>query len=310
MVKKTRKKKQIKKKGYVHVAHLLKKIVSWVSFLLVTLFAILYIYDYCEPIATGKRATGSADFNQQTMVDIASSDPAISIPKGAEIPVLRSKEQEQIVHYAGYAVSFNPTYKVANWVAYELTIDEAKSKKHERKDKFLIDKQIIGGTADNGDYTRSGFDRGHLAPAGDMKWSEKAMKQSFYMTNICPQAPLLNRGLWKELEEQSRRWAIQDSVLLIATGPILSNSLKRLGKNRVAIPNVFYKVIIAPYGKKQKGIAFLFENRGYKQTKLKELAVPIDKIEQLTGIDFYPALPDDLERKLESSINLNDWVFN
>mgnify|MGYP002228685760 FL=1 len=111
-------------------------------------------------------------------------------------------------------------------------------------------------SATNEDYTRSGYDRGHMAPAGDMKWSAKAMRESFYLSNICPQKPGLNRGIWKDLEEQARLWAKENGSLLIVTGPVITDDLKRLGKNRVGIPKTFYKVICTITNGKPEGVVF------------------------------------------------------
>ena len=166
------------------------------------------------------------------------STKTFKIPANTEIPRLKEKRQEQVIKHEGYTVSYNSEYRIANWVAYELTATEAKSKKTERSNKFVSDPQVKGATAMNEDYTRSGYDRGHLAPAGDMKWSAKAMRESFYLSNICPQKPKLNRGIWKDLEEQCRLWALDNGSLLIVTGPVITGDMKRLGKN-----------IISPFGR-------------------------------------------------------------
>ena len=161
----------------------------------------------------------------------------------------------------------------------------------------------------NEDYTRSGYDRGHLAPAGDMKWSAKAMRESFYLSNICPQKPKLNRGIWKDLEEQCRLWALDNGSLLIVTGPVITGDMKRLGKNRVAIPKAFYKVLCYHTVKGYKGIGFLFENRDYKDNSLKSMAIPIDSVEKVTGIDFFPSIPDDQENEMEAAVDWSRWSF-
>ena len=161
----------------------------------------------------------------------------------------------------------------------------------------------------NEDYTRSGYDRGHLAPAGDMKWSAKAMRESFYLSNICPQKPKLNRGIWKDLEEQCRMWALDNGSLLIVTGPVITGDMKRLGKNRVAIPKAFYKVLCYHTEKGYKGIGFLFENRDYKDNSLKSMAIPIDSVEKATGIDFFPSIPDDQENEMEAAVDWSRWSF-
>ena len=256
---------------------------------------------------SGKKAA-QATKNKQT-TNPKKETTAYTFQEGAEIPRLKNKQKEQVIKHEGYTVSYNSEYRIANWVAYELTATEAKSKKTERSNKFVPDPQVKGSTAMNEDYTRSGYDRGHLAPAGDMKWSAKAMRESFYLSNICPQKPKLNRGIWKDLEEQCRLWALDNGSLLIVTGPVITGDMKRLGKNRVAIPKAFYKVLCYHTEKGYKGIGFLFENRDYKDNSLKSMAIPIDSVEKATGIDFFPSIPDDQENEMEAAVDWSRWSF-
>lgn len=281
--------------------------------LLLILMTVLYLYEY---FSSGKgreqvRKIVEPVFSFEKLeVPDRQGVNSYMIPLRAEIPLTQPGEKEQIVEHEGYTVSFNPVYKIANWVAYELTVDEVKTKRSEREDAFYIDPDIKGGTAENGDYTRSGYDRGHLAPAGDMKWSSKAMRESFYLSNIVPQKPQLNRGVWKKLEEQIREWALTDSALFIITGPVIRKDMKRMGKNRVAVPDMFYKVIASPYAISPKGIAFLFANKDYKDTSLERLAISVDSVEKITGIDFFHTLPDDLENRLENKVSVFEWAFD
>lgn len=281
--------------------------------LLLILLLVLYLYEYFSS-GSGKqkmREFINPIFLSDAIIPFEAKVSVLKeIPLYAEIPLLKVDEKEQIVRYEGYAVSFNSAYKIANWVAYELTRNEVKLKRADRGDKFYVDPDVKGGTAENEDYIRSGYDRGHLAPAGDMKWSAKSMRESFYFTNIVPQKPQLNRGIWKELEEQIREWALIDSALLIVTGPVIRENLKRIGKNGIAVPDTFYKVITSPYARSPKGIAFLFANKDYKDTELQQLALPIDRVEELTGIDFFYKLPDDMQNMLESRISVEEWLFN
>ena len=233
----------------------------------------------------------------------------LEMPQNAELPSCLGKVTQQIIRHEGYTVSYNSDYRVANWVAYVLTREEAKSKKNERSNKFVRDPQVKGASAENGDYTRTGYDRGHLAPAGDMKWSAKSMRESFYLSNIVPQKPGLNRGIWKDLEEQCRMWATDNGALLIATGPILSSDLKRLGKNRVAIPKQFYKVVCMIQDNRYEAVGFLFENRDYEKTTLQSLMVPVDSVEKVTQIDFFSTLPNEVENRMEATVNREAWSF-
>ena len=300
------------------------------AFIVVACFiGFLFIYDFFapmaghEPVALEKKGQETVSSKKavtapkQKVQDKTSANKApakpstktFKIPANTEIPRLKEKRQEQVIKHEGYTVSYNSEYRIANWVAYELTATEAKSKKTERSNKFVSDPQVKGATAMNEDYTRSGYDRGHLAPAGDMKWSAKAMRESFYLSNICPQKPKLNRGIWKDLEEQCRLWALDNGSLLIVTGPVITGDMKRLGKNKVAIPKSFYKVLCYYTEKGYKGIGFLFENRDYKDNSLKSMVIPIDSVEKVTGIDFFPSIPDDQEKEMEATVDWGSWSF-
>ena len=300
------------------------------AFIVVACFiGFLFIYDFFapmaghEPVALEKKGQETVSSKKavtapkQKVQDKISANKApakpstktFKIPANTEIPRLKEKRQEQVIKHEGYTVSYNSEYRIANWVAYELTATEAKSKKTERSNKFVSDPQVKGATAMNEDYTRSGYDRGHLAPAGDMKWSAKAMRESFYLSNICPQKPKLNRGIWKDLEEQCRLWALDNGSLLIVTGPVITSDMKRLGKNKVAIPKSFYKVLCYYTEKGYKGIGFLFENRDYKDNSLKSMVIPIDSVEKVTGIDFFPSIPDDQEKEMEATVDWSSWSF-
>ena len=135
----------------------------------------------------------------------------------------------------------------------------------------------------------------------------KAMRESFYLSNICPQDPDLNRGIWKELEEQIRLWASENGSLLVVTGPIITDDLRRLGKNRVGIPKRFFKVVCTQTAGRPEGVGFLFDNRDYGDTSLRSMMIPIDSVESVTGIDFFPSLPDSIERPMEASVNKSCW---
>ena len=264
-----------------------------------------------------KESSQRATTTSKTTKKVTTSFPAKAerasitpLPKGSELPQLKRKRTEQIIQHEGYTVSYNADYRIANWVAYVLTDKEARSDKAERQNKFVVDPLVKGASATNEDYTRTGYDRGHLAPAGDMKWSEKAMRESFYLSNITPQKPGLNRGIWKELEEQIRLWARENGAVLIATGPVIpGEELNRLGKNRVGVPRQFYKVLCMVVNNQLEGVGFLFENRDYGTTPLQQLMVPIDSVEQVTGIDFFPALPDAEERRMEATVHTGLWSF-
>ena len=219
-----------------------------------------------------------------------------------EIPFLNSKDS--IVYHTGYSVSYNQKFRQANWVAYQLTKAET-SKLFNRENKFIPD-PLIKGTDNGIDYEKSGYDRGHLAPAADMGFSKITMTESFYYSNMSLQVPGFNRGVWKQLEEQTRNWAIEYDSLYIVIGPIFSDSIKVIGPHLVAVPNSYYKVILDNHKGKEKMIGFVMRNEGSKNT-VQSFAVSVDSIEILTGIDFFPLLEDSLETKLESLVLINVW---
>ena len=211
-----------------------------------------------------------------------------------------SKSGGDLIRHEGYTLSYRDEYKDAEWVAYPLLAYETTGDANRKYEQFKPDPTVSTGTALPTDYTRSGYDRGHLAPAGDFKFSQRMMRETFFMSNITPQAPQFNRGIWSDLENQVRAWARRDNGLYVVTGPVLKPGLSTIGKtNEVSVPEKFYKVILYCNRPDIRMIGFLLNNEP-SSSSLKEFVVPVDQIEQLTGLDFFPKIPDDLERKLES----------
>ena len=223
-----------------------------------------------------------------------------------EIPKTNSKDK--IITHTGYSLLYNEIHEQADWVAYELTKEET-IKLYERTNKFILDPKVSTFTASDSDYKGSGYDRGHLAPASDMGWSSIAMKESFYYSNMSPQKPSFNRGIWKKLEELVRTWAVENNNLYIVTGPVLKNELESIGNNKVSIPKYYYKVILDFSQPSIKGIGFILPNFGSKEP-LKNYAVTIDSVEKFTGIDFFPLLQDKQENLIESKLCIECWSWN
>jgi len=215
--------------------------------------------------------------------------------------------KQQVVRHYAYSLQYNEYYEQASWVAYRLSAKHLLGT-HKRTDHFTPDPKVNSKSASDKDYRRSGYDRGHLAPAADMKGSKTVMEQCFYMSNISPQKSEFNGGVWLELEEQVRNWVKKEHELYIVTGPVLPYGLKRFGKNQVGIPRHFYKVVLDIDEPKYKAIAFLMKNRGTSKN-IRSFAVTVDSVEKFTGLNFFPALPDSLEHALESKINLKAWKF-
>ena len=238
-------------------------------------------------------------------IKVHENDLDSQLQQKIEIPAL--SETDIVINHFGFSLLYNEEHEQASWVAYELTSTEI-NKIFDRTNKFILDPQVKTTTASGKDYLKSGYDRGHLAPASDMGWSSITMAESFYYSNISPQTPEFNRGVWKRLEELVRSWAIKYETINIVTGPILTPGLPAIGPNQVTVPNLFYKVILDYNGKDVKGIGFILPNLGSKEI-LQSYAVSIDSVESLTGIDFFHMLNDDQEIYLESAICLECWSW-
>ncbi|MFI3270238.1 MAG: DNA/RNA non-specific endonuclease [Rikenellaceae bacterium] len=212
----------------------------------------------------------------------------------------------ELVEHTHYSLDYIEQHEQPQWVYYRLTSDQLKGDA-ERASSFKIDPKVSTRSASSADYTNSGYDRGHLCPAADMSHSELAMRESFYMSNISPQAPKFNRGIWKSLEERVRKWCATEGELHITTSGILSESSGTIGKSsQISIPKRYYKAIYAP--KSNKMIAFILPNESSNQP-LQTFAVTVDEVEAATGIDLFPQLDDKIETKLEATINLSLWEF-
>ena len=226
-----------------------------------------------------------------------------------ELPRLNNNQPEQIIEHIGYTVSYNPTWLVPNWVAYELTAVETGGEQ-ERSNHFKPDPLVEGDPVVTSDYSKSGYDRGHMAPAADMKWSEQAMRESFYMTNMCPQLHNLNAGDWKDLEEMARSWAQQYGNIYIACGPIVEAEYPTIGKTHtIAVPAAFYKVFLRQTKEGWTSIGFIMPNQAGNRP-LMTYMLTVDEVEAQTGLDFFYNLPDSIEALVESDYSISDWTLS
>ena len=222
-----------------------------------------------------------------------------------ELPFVKPSEKV-IAHYA-YQLLYNEAAEQASWVAYTLC-SENLSGKSERTNRFMEDPMVITGSATSADYEASGFDRGHLCPAADMAWNEVAMRESFYYSNMSPQLPSFNRGVWKRLEEQVRTWGRQYGKIYVVVGPVLEKGLPTIGANKVAIPRYYYKVILRYGDTDAQAIGFIMPNEKSQQP-LNTFAVAVDSVEKVTGIDFFCALPDSVEKRVEATLDHESWSW-
>lgn len=217
---------------------------------------------------------------------------------------LPSGMKNVVCHYSGFTSYFNPETHIPNCVAYEI-IESETTGDEPRKKSFEAD-HTIDGCAESSDYRNSGYDRGHMAPAADMKWSKEAMEESFLMTNICPQVKSLNSGIWHRLEQRVREWVTRDSSIIVVCGPIFTpgKPVEQIGEIGVAVPHRFFKALYAPG--RNIGIAFIFDNDKVKG-ELRKYAVTIDSVERETGLDLFYNLPDDIENEVENQCNYKLW---
>ena len=221
------------------------------------------------------------------------------------IPAPLTDRTELMIHRKAYIVSYNKSTKLPNWVAWHLTSEHIDGP-YKRLGFYLEDNDVPIPRATDTDYKGSGWTRGHMCPAGDNKWNEEAMRESNFLTNICPQNESLNTGLWNRIEQDCRLWARKFGDIYIVCGPVL---LKRehetIGQNKVVVPEAFFKVILCLQGK-PKAIGFVVRNNEGKK-KRDQFVNTVDEVERITGYDFFPALPDSIEDEVEAHSNLEDW---
>lgn len=213
---------------------------------------------------------------------------------------------DTIIDREGYALGYIEYHEQAAWVIYKLTKNEANIKEVKRNNKFKADPEIPTGSATPADYRKSGYDRGHLAPAADMCFSVQTMEDSFYMSNMSPQKPQFNQGIWKDLEKKVRDIAIKEGEIYVVTGPILPKEKTiTIGANQVTVPDKYYKVVydLTP---PQKMIGFILPNAG-SDKDIFDFAVTVDAVEEATGLDFFSELPVEKQKELESRVNIEEW---
>ena len=256
-----------------------------------------------------------------TAVFILSSAPAyaqkFNRAKGGSAPVMEKRIEwvttspgisEQIIQHTGFVVSYNENLLIPNWVCWELTPEEAAGKLTLRTETVKPDPMVKGASARDADYSDSGYDKGFMAPPADMKWSEKAMVESFYFSNVCPMKKDLNEGKWFELEQKCRYWAKKyKTSVYIACGPLfVRDEGYVIGENEVVVPDAFFKCVCQERDGQWVATGFVFPNTKLG-SELKNLAKPFAVVEYLTGYKFFTNLPGTLHDELGLSINADDW---
>ena len=214
----------------------------------------------------------------------------------------------EIVKHKYFTINYNENHEVPNWVSYELELSHLRGCVS-RSNSFKEDPLVKTGSASNSDYKGSGFDRGHLLPAGDRKFSKEAMNETFFLSNMTPQPANFNRGKWGQLETLMRAWALKHQKLWIVTGPVLEAGLPSIGRaNQVSVPHQYFKVILRKEATSYKAIAFLISTSDLGRP-LREYATSVNHVEEVSGQDFFKFLQSN-EEEIEGQLNLADWDFS
>jgi endonuclease G, mitochondrial len=215
----------------------------------------------------------------------------------------------EIVNHQFYALSYVEKYEQAEWVCYPLSKQILMKPNVPRSDWFNPDPLVSTKSVSHYDYKGSGYTRGHMAPAGDMSFDQTAMEESFYMSNMSPQLRGVNNGIWRELEEQTRDWTFQNKEVFIVSGPIFGNNPKFFKKKNIAIPEAFYKIIFDSAEPDVKAIAFIIPHE-VSARPLSDYAVSIDKVEEVTGINFFERYRSSSMERIESAFDINKWPIS
>lgn len=260
------------------------------------------------------RGGGEETYQDETPSNIE-TDAANSSNSNIDLSIsdnfLPTSTTGEVVERLHYSYSYSEKHEQAEWVAYKLTKKSIQQKNVKRTGDFRPDPKVRKGSASPRDYYGTGYDRGHMVPAGDMNFDKRAMSETFYMSNMSPQIRNFNGGIWRELEENTRDWAYDFEEIFVVTGPILTGKIREtIGDNQVAVPDMYYKVILDVQEPEKKAIAFLMPNEvSYKP--ISEYAVSIDKVEEITGIDFFHQfLKDDFEKDLEAMNDISLWEIS
>ncbi len=218
-------------------------------------------------------------------------------------------ETEEIVKHKAYHLSFNDNYKQANWCAYILTREMVKDNEAKRTDRFRPDPDVKSGSATPSDYKRSGFDRGHLVPAADMNHDAELMEETFLMSNMSPQVHEFNAGIWGVLEDQVRNWAVEYDSLYVVVGPELRNIKETIGKNKVGVPEYFFKVVLCISSQNgYKGIAFRMKHEG-SENSIMDFAMSISDLEKELNCEFFPNLDKNVITSIKTKLDKTQWTL-
>ncbi len=226
---------------------------------------------------------------------------------GKMLEVPSCGDGEHVLAYEGFTVSYNHNTLVPDWVAYELLDSELNGAYDTKSSNFSRDPNLEGCQASREDYSHSGWDRGHMAPKADMRWSSAAYWQSHYFTNICPQNHKLNAGDWNSLERKVRNLAKEYGRVWVICGPIFTTGeFGTIGQAKVHVPDKFFKALLIKDGGDYSAIAYVMPNKGGHHS-LKTYACSVDELEKMIGRDLFCQLDDAIEQEVESAVDWSYW---
>lgn len=255
----------------------------------------------------GNKATDPTDQQPQTEMPEPTDNQSPVINQHPKFPekILPVSTTGEVVRHTWFALSYDEDHEQAEWVVYEITRDRLNENWADRPNTFRPDPDVRTESATPRDYNGSGYDRGHLVPAADMAFDAAAIDESFLMSNMSPQVPAFNAGVWRELEECARDWGRKFKHIYVVTGPVLTRTpLGSIGFSKVTVPAAFYKVLYAP--DQHKAIGFILPNE-LSAKPVMDFACSIDEVEEVTGLDFFPNILKGLDEELEGSLDKEAW---
>ena len=217
----------------------------------------------------------------------------------------------EVVHHKYFALSYKEEHEQPEWTAHVLKKEMVDNKDFYRNTFFYEDPKVSTKSATHYDYRGSGYERGHLVPAGDMRFDSIAMMETFYMSNMSPMVRGFNNGIWRELEIQIRNWTYRTDSLYVISGPIFQSPLGQIGqKNKITVPSAFFKVVLDYHFIRPKVVAFIIPN-ALSDIHLKEYIVPVSEVESMTGLRFFPELLTAEDRsKLWRVVQPSQWPLS
>ena len=237
--------------------------------------------------------------------EIAEAQTRYSEPSKFTEDFLPKSTTGEIVKHDYYILSYNKKHLQSEWVAYALHPSHLSDNSFKRP-YFEIDNKVKGGSADWRNYQKSGYDRGHLCPAGDRRFSFEAYKETFLTSNASPQDRGFNSGIWNRLEIQIRNWVSKKGEMYIITGGVLKDGLPTIGSEKVSVPEYFYKIVVTYNQDKPVSIAFLIPNKA-TSNHISTFVTSVSDIENTTGLSFFTNLPQEIEAQLKMPIDYRFW---